>query len=106
MSDVHATLYWLVEGYRSLEAEQKTTPAEPLPPALAAILPSYRTEDYTAEISLCVDHAGRFATPKERQPVSLTMHLEVRREQGALVARIMLGPPPTFSAPARCTRPF
>lgn len=93
MSDVHATLYWFVAAYRSVEAEQKAASAEPLPPPLATIVPSYGLEEYTADIALCVDRTGRFATAKERQPVSLALHLEVRRELGALVARIKLSPP-------------
>ena len=98
MSDVHATLYWFVEAYRSVEAEQKADQARPLPQPLASIAPRYRIEDYTAELSLCVDRTGHFATPKERQPVALGMHLEVRRELGALVARITLMPPDFLSS--------
>jgi hypothetical protein len=91
MSDVHAILYWFVRGYCSME--HAYTLAQPLPPPLAMLMPSYQTAEYQAEINLCVDRLGRFVRPDEPQPMALGMKLTVGRELGQLVARVTLSPP-------------
>ena len=92
-SDVHAAIYYFAQGYRSLTAEVARAHAEALPPPLAALEPHYEALDYSADIALCVDRNGYFATAAETQPVSIGMHITVGRELGGTVIRITLKPP-------------
>ncbi len=93
MTDVHVTLYSFVAAYLSMEAEAQRAQAQPLPPPLPFFVPSYAVQDYTAEISLCVDESGRFATTDQGELVSLGLRMTVSRETANLVARITLHPP-------------
>lgn len=90
-SDVHATLYWFVRAYCSVEDEYARS--QPLPPPLAMLMPGYQTAEYLAEINVCVDRLGKFVRPEERQPIALGMKVTVGRELGQLVARVVLSPP-------------
>lgn len=92
-SDVHAAIYYFAQGYQSLTAEIARVHAEPLAPPLSALEPRYEALDYSADIALCVDRNGYFATAAEPQPVSIGMHMTVGRELGGMVIRITLKPP-------------
>lgn len=92
-SDVYAAIYYFAQAYQSLAAEAARVHTEPLPPHLASLEPRYEAQDYTADIALCVDRKGYFATPEERQPISIGMCMTIGRELGGMVVRIMLRPP-------------
>lgn len=92
-SDVRATIYYFIKAYQSLVTEAVQAPAASLSPPLAAFAPRYEVADYTADIGLCVDRNGSFASAAERQPVSVGLRLSIGRELGQPVVRIILSPP-------------
>ena len=95
MSDVHATLYWFVEAYRSLEAEQKAAKAAAaIPVRLRRVVPSYGILQTMRPTSPCAwIGAGRFATAKGASAGRAgRCTWKSAASTARLVARIALGP--------------
>ncbi len=90
-TDVQVTLHWLIESYLEME---RAAPRDRLSDSQRrGLSPRYLVSRYDAEIAVCVDHNGQFATVKSRDTVDIGMRLSVRREHARLVAAIDLLPP-------------
>lgn len=92
LSDVHVSLFWLIEGFRLMEdcaTEESHSPSSPLSQLAVRYEPSF----YQAELALRVNQQGYFVSDPQADAVSLGLRVCVQRERGALLARLTLLPP-------------
>ncbi len=97
-SDVQITLHWLIESY--LAMEEIPSHDHSSKPMQRGLSPRYLVSRYEAEVAVCVDRSGHFASAKSEDTVDLGMRLSIRREQACLVATIDLLPPDFLCAGA------
>lgn len=90
LSDVHVSLFWLIEGFRLMEAGlMQTAQASPFQQLAVRYEPSV----YQAELALRLNQQGFFVSDPAVDAVSLGLRVCVLRERGSLLVRLSLLPP-------------
>lgn len=92
LSDVHVSLFWLIEGFRLMEAGlMESSHAQASPFQQLAV--RYEPSVYQAELALRLNQQGFFVSDPAVDAVSLGLRVCVLRERGSLLVRLTLVPP-------------